>query len=202
MASNFANAGFYLIQTLFGIYIIVIILRFLMQLLRVDFYNPISQAVVKLTDPLVKPMRRLIPSVRGVDISTLILAVAFEMLAMILLVTLTGFTSPGIIKMISWSVLALMAHVLDIYWFSLLAVAIASFFASSVSQNPALTVLHQLTEPICAPARRLIPPIGGLDISFLFVFMFITLIDKFFLIEPLKIVLGYAPRYENLILGL
>ena len=95
----------------------------------------------------------------------------------------------------------MLAHFLDIYWVSLLIVAIASFFASPYNQHPVLTVLHQLTDPICAPARKLIPPIAGLDVSFLFVFMAISVVDMT-LIQTLKEALEYSPNYRGLILGL
>ncbi len=197
MGQNLANAGVFLIQTFFGLYFIVVVLRFLMQLSRADYYNPISQAIVKITDPAIRPLRPLLPAIRGVDTATLLVAALVQLVAVVLVMFLKGasFFYP---IYIAWALLGIISTVLDIYFFALLIMVIASWIAPQ-SSNPALALIHQLTEPICAPARRLLPPMGGIDFSIILVFVTITLIDTFLVIQPLAYMLG-VPR--GIILGL
>jgi YggT family protein len=198
MGENFANAGVFLIQTFFGLYILVVIMRFLMQTAKVDFYNPISQAIVTFTDPPIKPLRRLIPSIYGVDLSILVLALILQIIALALIIALKGFSLPNPLLLASWSVLGMFALVLDIYFFALIIMVISSWIAPH-SNHPILMLIYQLTAPLCTPARRLIPPMGGLDISIIVVFAFITVIDNWLVVEPLRQFLA-CPK--GLILGL
>ena len=81
MTANFANAGIFLVQTFFGLYLILILVRLLMQVSRADYYNPICQAVVRLTDPLIRPLKQLLPSIRGIDLATLLVALLVQIAA-------------------------------------------------------------------------------------------------------------------------
>ncbi len=197
MTHNFANAGVFLIQTFVGIYFILVLIRFLMQVSRVDFYNPICQAIVKLTDPPIKPLKKLIPTVRGIDIATLFVALIVQLIAISLIMLLTG----GYVfhpAYIAWALVGMVSTIFDIYFFALLVMVITSWIAP-YSNHPVMTLVRQLTEPICAPARKLLPPMGGLDFSIILVFVAITLIDTFLVIRPLAIMLGIPP---GLVLGL
>ena len=197
MADNFANAGVFLIQTFFGIYFVLVILRFLMQVSRTNYYNPICQAIVKMTDPAVRPLRQVFPSVRGVDFSTLVIAFAVQFIAVVLVMLLKG----GYIFQpvyIAWVLLGLISIILDIYFFALLISVIASWIAP-YTQHPALSLVSELTEPVCRPARKLLPPMGGMDFSIILVFVAITLIDSYLVVQPLANMLG-IPR--GLIMGL
>lgn len=198
MEQNFAGAGIYLIQTFFGLYILVIMLRFLIQASRADFYNPLSQGIVRITDPALRPLRRLIPGFRNFDLSSLVLALAVQVLTIVLIFLLYGASIPGILILLLWSCLGLFSLILKIYYFSLIAMVIVSWIAP-YSQHPAITLVHQIVEPICAPARKLLPPMGGMDFSIILVFVFITLIDSFLVIKPLQALLGVPP---GLIFGL
>lgn len=197
MADNFANAGVFLIQTFFGIYFILVILRFLMQVSRANYYNPICQAIVKVTDPAVRPLRQIFRTVRGVDFSTLVIAFAVQFIAVVLVMLLKG----GYIFQpvyIAWVLLGLVSTILDIYFFALLISVIASWIAP-YTQHPALSLVSELTEPVCRPARKLLPPMGGMDFSIILVFVAITLIDSYLVVQPLANMLG-IPR--GLIMGL
>lgn len=197
MADNFANAGVFLIQTFFGIYFILVILRFLMQVSRANYYNPICQAIVKVTDPAVRPLRQIFRTVRGVDFSTLVIAFAVQFIAVVLVMLLKG----GYIfhpVYIAWVLLGLVSTILDIYFFALLISVIASWIAP-YTQHPALSLVSELTEPVCRPARKLLPPMGGMDFSIILVFVAITLIDSYLVVQPLANMLG-IPR--GLIMGL
>lgn len=197
MTNNLLQAGIYLIQTLAGLYLIMVMLRFLMQASRVNYYNPICQAIVKITDPPVKPLKKLIPAVRGVDFATLLVALVIQLLTIMLIMGLSGgwFFHPSYI---AWSMVGLVSLIFDIYFFALIIMVIASWLAP-YADHPALVLVHQLTEPICAPARKLLPPMGGLDFSIILVFIAITLIDSYLVIRPLAQMLGIP---GGLILGL
>jgi len=197
MTQNFVDAGIFLIQTFSSLYLIVVLLRFLMQASRVDYYNPICQAVVKLTDPPVKPLKKLLPAVRGVDFATLVVALVVQLLAVCLVMMISG----GYVfhpAYLAWSMVGVVSTIFDIYFFALIVMVIASWIAP-YSNHPALALVHQLTDPICAPARKLLPPMGGLDFSIILVFVAITLIDTYLVIRPLAIMLGIP---QGLILGL
>jgi len=197
MAENFSNAGIYLVQTFFGLYLLMLMLRFLSQASRVDFYNPICQAIVRLTNPPVRPLKQIIPAVRGVDFATLLVALILQIIAIMVVMTLKGYVifHPAYV---AWSLLGLFSMVLDIYFFSLLIMVIASWLAPQ-SNHPAITMIYQITDPICTPARKLLPPMGGIDFSIIVVFVSINIIDSYLVIKPLAAFLG-VPR--GLILGL
>ncbi|MCH7744221.1 MAG: YggT family protein [Proteobacteria bacterium] len=197
MTENFTNAGVYLIQTFFGIYFILIMVRFLMQVARVDFYNPLCQGIVKVTDPAIKPLRRVLPTVRGVDFATLTVAFIVQLIAVVLVMLIVG-GYPFLPEYIAWVFLGMFSIIFDIYFFALLVMVISSWIAP-YSNHPALSLINQLTEPLCKPARKLLPPMGGIDFSIILVFVFISLIDNFLVIQPMAKMLGVP---GGLILGL
>ncbi len=167
---------FYLASTLLYLYLLAILLRFLLQATRADFYNPLSQFVVRITNPLLQPMRKVIPGFNGIDVSSLILALVVEALGTALLMWLAGYRPPGIGPLLVWGSLGLLALLLNFYFFALLAVIILSWVAPGVN-NPVQLLLYQLTEPVMAPFRRLLPPLGGLDLSPILVFMVINVLN-------------------------
>ncbi len=165
MSALSSSFGF-LIQTIGGLYIMAVLVRFLLQLVRADFYNPISQAIVKITSPLLNPLRKIIPGLGGVDIASLILALILQTGLIYLLLALKGYY-PDTIPALSVATSAffkIIEEFLNIYMFSLIVIAIASWIAPG-SHNPGLMLIHQLTEPLTSRIRKVIPPIGGLDFS-------------------------------------
>lgn len=177
----FANSATMLVNTLGGLYLLAVLLRFLLQIARADFYNPLSQAVVRITDPLVRIFRRFIPGLRGFDLSSLLLALIVEMVLVITLIYLGGFAMPGIGSIVAWSVAGIIFFILQIYFWAIIAAIIMSFvmmFSGSMSPHPALQLIWQLTEPVMAPLRRVIPPIGGLDFSPIFIFLAIQILQS------------------------
>ena len=197
MTANFANASVFLVQTFFGLYLILVLVRFLMRVSRVDYYNPICQVVVRLTDPAIKPFKKVLPSIRVIDFATLVVALLVQVVAISLVMLLTGnlIFHP---TYIGWALVGLASMSLDIYFFALIAMVIASWIAP-YSDHPAMSLIIQLTDPICAPARKLLPPMGGLDFSIILVFVVIALVDTFLVIQPLAIALGIP---SGLVLGL
>lgn len=165
MNSFLADATTLIVQVLFGLYILAVLLRFLFQLVRADFYNPISQVLVVLTNPLLKPLRRVIPGLFGVDIASLVLLFALQMLEMYVLTWLNNMT-PGLLSLTVASLVSLVRLVINVYFYAVLLRVILSWFMPyGVRNNPAGDLLASLTEPLLRPARRLIPAVGGLDLS-------------------------------------
>lgn len=183
----------YLVQTLLSLYLVAMLLRFLLQLVRADFYNPISQFVVRITNPLVVPLRRVIPGFGGLDIASLALAVLLQIIAIaaIFLIRLGGIPSP--LLLLIGGVLGVVALLVQLYFFALLAMIILSWVAQG-SRHPAINLLYQITEPVMAPVRKLLPPMGGLDFSPILVFVVINVIQIGLQHMAAAVgVLGFAP---------
>lgn len=178
--SGLNEALIYVIQTLGSFYLLIVLLRFILQLVRADFYNPLSQFIVRATHPLLKPMRRVIPSLGSLDLSSLILAIIVQLLLMAIVVVLMTGSMPAefLLPMLVWSILAITSLFLKIFFFALIISVILSWVAPA-SHNPAAQLVQQICEPFLAPFRRLLPNLGGLDISPIFAFMAINLIDRF-----------------------
>jgi YggT family protein len=166
----------YLVQTFLSLYLVAMLLRFLLQVVRADFYNPISQFLVRVTNPLVIPLRRVLPGFAGLDISSLLLAVLLQLAGIVALLLVNGLGLPNIGLLLIWSVLGVLGLLVNIYFFALLAVIILSWVAPG-SNHPAIHLLYQVTEPVMAPFRRALPAMGGLDFSPILVFILINVIQ-------------------------
>lgn len=171
-----------LVNTLGGIYLLAILLRFLLQVAKADFYNPVSQAVVKVTDPVIRIFRHFIPGYRGIDFSTLIVALVFEAIAICVLIVLYGGSIPGVGYIITWSFVGVIYFIINIYFYAIIGSIIMSFvmmFSGSMNPHPILRLILQLTEPVMGPVRKIIPPMGGLDFSPILIFIIIRLLQNF-----------------------
>lgn len=166
----------YLIQTLLSLFLLAMLLRLLLQLVRADFYNPISQFLVKVTNPLVLPLRKVIPGYGGLDLASLLLAMLLQLVGIAAISLLNGIGLPSIPLLLVWSVLGVISLLVNIYFFALLAMIILSWVAPG-SNNPAIYLLYQITEPVMAPLRKLLPPMGGLDFSPILFFVLINIIQ-------------------------
>jgi len=157
------NAGVFLIDTLFGLYILAVMLRFLFQLVRADFYNPLTQVLVKITNPPLIPLRRIIPGLKGIDLASILLMLMLQALALVLIGLVKGFSfQPEGLALLSFT--KLLALVFNVFFFSILIQVIISWISPS-SHNPVISLVHSLNEPLMRPIRRVIPPIGGMDLS-------------------------------------
>lgn len=176
------SSGALIFNVLGGLYLLAVLLRFLLQVAKADFYNPVSQAVVKITDPMVKILRRFIPGYKGIDFSTLLLALLIEAVAICVLIILYGGSIPGIGFIITWSFVGVTYFIVNIYYYAIIGSIIMSFvmmFSGSTNPHPLLRLIWQLTEPVMAPIRKIVPPMGGLDFSPIFIFIGIQLIRNF-----------------------
>ncbi len=184
MGGNYAeHAGVFLIQTLFGLYILAIMLRFLLQWVRADFYNPVSQFLVKVTNPPLKPLRRLIPGFWGIDLAAVVLMLLLQMLELFLVGVVVGqsFRPLGVLVMSAGELLSLAIYV---FMVAIIIQIILSWIQPG-AYNPVTGLINRLSEPLLAPARRLIPPISGLDLSPLAVLILLQL-SLILLVSPIR----------------
>ncbi|MBL4820049.1 MAG: YggT family protein [Gammaproteobacteria bacterium] len=168
-----------LLSAVGGLFLFAVLLRFLLQIAKADFYNPVSQAVIKVTDPVVKILRPIVPGYKGLDFSTLLLALILEIVLIVVLIILHGFQMPGIGSIITWAVVGVISFIINIYYWAIIASIVMSFvmmFSGTMSPHPALRLIWQLTEPVMAPVRKVIPPMGGMDFSPIVIFIAIQLI--------------------------
>ncbi len=171
-----ADIGTFLVQTLLTFFLIVVVLRLLMQVARADFYNPISQFIVKLTNPVLLPLRRFIPGLAGIDLAAVVLALLVQLAATTVLLLLQGFSPINPLYMLAWGLIGIFSLILNIYLFTIIASIVVSWVAPH-STHPAVLLLRQFTEPMMAPFRKLVPAIGGLDFSPIFLFITIQVLQ-------------------------
>ncbi|AKV05402.1 MULTISPECIES: YggT family protein [Pseudomonas] len=170
------TAAVYVLQTLGSLYLLIVLLRFVLQLVRANFYNPLCQFAVKATQPLLKPLRRIIPSMFGLDMSSLVLAILVQLALMALTLLLTYGTTGNPLQLLIWSLIGVTALFLKIFFFALIISVILSWVAPG-SHNPGAELVNQICEPALAPFRKILPNLGGLDISPILAFMVLKLID-------------------------
>lgn len=166
MNSSGANAASYLVGTLINLYVSAVLLRLLLQWVRADFYNPLSQFLVKLTNPALVPLRRVIPSMGRLDTASVVLMLALEFVAIWLVSAISG-DPMGLAQMLAFSIIKLLMTLLMTYFFLIILAVILSWLAQG-TRHPAVPLVFQLTEPVLRPIRRFIPPIAGIDLSPLF----------------------------------
>jgi YggT family protein len=156
----------FLISTLFSLYIVAVMLRFLLGLVRADFYNPISQFLVRITNPLLIPLRKVIPSIGKFDSAAMLLMIVLQLSAVTLIMLLRGEEISSAILIIV-TLATLVSLLLDVFMFAIIVEVIISWMNPG-SYNPVSSLLHSLTSPLLRPIRHLIPPIGGIDLAPLF----------------------------------
>ncbi|MES9850911.1 MAG: YggT family protein [Candidatus Thiodiazotropha sp. L084R] len=181
-SSYLSNPLIFLVQTIFGLYILAILLRFLLQLVRADFYNPVSQFLVKVTNPPIKILRRFIPGFGGIDLSSLILAWALKTAELFLVIIISG-SSVNLLGPLLWAIPELIELTINIFLFGVLIQVILSW-VNPGAYNPATNLLYSLTGPVMRPAQKVLPPVGGIDLSPMLVMIGLVLL-KMMLIPPL-----------------
>ena len=156
----------FIISTIAQLFLLVMLLRFWLPWLRADFRNPIAQGILRLTSPLVVPVRRVIPPIGRLDTATVIVAFALQYLTVLVILTINGI-SPAILPIAATSVIDLVMLSLRLFTFAIIIHIILSWIAPG-TYNPATAFIAMLVEPVLRPFRSLIRPIGGLDISPIF----------------------------------
>lgn len=172
-----AEVLYYATSFILQVIAFLFVVRFLLQACRADFYNPISQGIVKATDVVLKPVRMVLPGYRNLDFAALLAALIVEVVMILALGAIADRPTGTAVQIATSGVLQMVLLGLFIIKWSILIVIIASFLAPG-NYHPALALLQQLTEPVLAPARKLLPPMGGLDFSPILVFLILGVIER------------------------
>ena len=183
-----------IINTLFDLYILLVLLRFLLQMLRADFYNPVSQFITKLTTPPLRLLRRFIPSIGGQDSASIVLCLLLIYAKFLLMRALSipaahiggvmapigGVSYAGLLVL---SVADLVALVLTVFLGAIIIQVIISW-VSPGNYNPVIGLVNRLADPVLKPIRKFIPPLGGIDLTPLFASL-LLLIAKMLIVPPI-----------------
>jgi YggT family protein len=161
--SYLTNPLEFLISTLFSLYILAVMLRFILGAVRADFYNPVSQFLVRITNPLLVPMRRIIPSFRQYDTSALLLMLLLQLVSLVIVVMLRG-VSVSFITLLLAAIGELVVLTFNVFIFAIVIQVILSWINPG-TYNPVNALLHSITRPVMGPIQRLIPPVSGIDLS-------------------------------------
>ena len=173
-----AEISLYLIRNLGALLLLVVILRGVLHASRVNFYNPLSQLIVKLTNPMLAPLRGALPAKGRIDWAALVLAVLLQSLILVGIALVAGvrWALPGVGTLFLWGVIGVLALLVNLYLFILIAMIIVSWVAPG-SRHPAIELIWQISEPIMAPFRSLLPNMGGVDFSPILVFIGINVVQ-------------------------
>lgn len=162
MSSHFNEAGLFLIKTLFELYLFVLMIRLILAYVQANYFNPVTRLIIRLTQPLVTPLRRIIPNYRRIECSTLLLIIFFEIIKVTLLFSMTvGLPDPFTLLLISFT--EALKLLLQTFFYAILLQALMSWFQPG--ETPATQILRQLSSPILYPLQRIIPPVSGFDIT-------------------------------------
>lgn len=174
------GAFFFVMNALVQIYVFAILLRFIAQAAQADFYNPITQAIVTITNPVLAPLRKILvlPGRQQLDYASLVAGTLFNMLLICLHTIEARQTIMPFGMLLRDASFGLLGSILDIYFFAFLLLVIISWVAPA-SAHPGARLLYQITEPVLAPIRRFIPPVGGLDFSVLVAILIISVLRRF-----------------------
>ena len=177
------NPAVFVVDTLFSLYIFAILLRFLFQWVEADFYNPISQFLVKITHPPLRLLRRFIPSFGRIDTASLVLMLVLQMLGGYLVFLLQG-VSASVVVVSVWALSQLLELFFNVMTFAIVIRALLSWFGS-MAYNPASSLLYSLTEPTMRQCRKLVGPMGGIDLSPL-IALIVLQVAKMVVLPPLQ----------------
>lgn len=166
----------YLVETAASLYLILVILRGMLQTARADFYNPISQFVVRATSGPLTLLHRFIPNMRTIDPALWLLALLIQAVAISATLLLAGFALPNVLLLLAWSAIGVVGLLVNAYLIAMVIMIVVSWVAPG-SRHPAIVLTYQVTEPVMAPVRRMLPDMGGLDFSPILVFIVINIIQ-------------------------
>ena len=158
------DALVFLVNTLVGLYLFVLLLRLLLQLVRADFRNPIARGIVQLSNPLILPLRRVLPAAGRIDTASVVAVVAVSAAKLLVLYALSPLPFPPALAFARALAMDLLWLVLQTYFYAILAYAVLSFVTQG-AYSPGQALLASLCEPVLRPIRRHIPSISGLDLS-------------------------------------
>ncbi len=166
MNNYLTNPLEFLVTTLLGLYILAVMLRFLLGLVRADFYNPVSQFLVRVTNPLLVPMRKVIPTLGKFDTSAVVLMLALQLLSVLIVVALRG-AGVSFAAILAFAIGELLMLLINVFLVAIIVQVVMSWISPG-TYSPVNAVLYSLTNPVLQPFRRIIPPLSGIDLSPLF----------------------------------
>ncbi|MGY8868971.1 MAG: YggT family protein [Pseudomonadales bacterium] len=167
-----------IIRTLGELFIFILLMRFLLQLARADYYNPISQSIVRLTQPVLAPLQKILPKAGRMDLSPLVVALLVKLGTFAALIMMAGGNvQADVVSLLIYAVVGLLDSILNIYFWAVIGSVIISWVAPG-SFHPAPQLIGQITEPLFKLAQKVIPPIGGLDLSPILIFLTIQIIQS------------------------
>lgn len=183
MNGYLANFLLFVVGIVFGVLIFTVLLRLILQIVRADFYNPISQFLMRLTNPMLLPLRRIIPGLFGIDMAAVFLLVVLEAIEITAthLIQGIGFSPLGFLAELAGM---LIQNTVQLYFICIFGVVIISWVNPRANFHPIGQLLHQITEPLLRPARRILPPFNGIDLSPILVIIFLAAI-LFLVASPL-----------------
>jgi YggT family protein len=173
MGSSATSAIVFIINSIAQLYLLVLLLRLLLPWMGINFNNPVSQAILRLTSPLVVPVRRVLPAIGKIDTATVVVAFGIQYLT-ILVIVLIWRVPPSILPIAITAAVNLVILLLRLFIFAIIIRIILSWLGGAGTYNPAIVVIDAITEPALRPFRRVIPPIGGLDISPVFAIILLS----------------------------
>lgn len=174
MTGNVSGALIFLVNTLLSLYAMVVLLRFILQMVRADFYNPLSQFVVRATNPLLRPLRKIIPGAWGIDFASLLLFYLVALVTVAALIALAG-RQPPLLWVFYYGLLKCLVLTIHLYFFTIIVQVIMSWV--SQGWNPVTALLYTINEPLLRPFRRILPSMGGLDLSPLFALILLQFVN-------------------------
>jgi YggT family protein len=184
MTENLVHALVFIINTVLGLYTAAVLLRFLMQQVRADFYNPMAKAMMKATDPLLLPLRRIIRPWNRIDLASLVLLVLLQLVNVLVVTWLANLVagydlaySPGFL--LEWLFIKLVYILMNLYFFTILVEVLMSWF--NQGRNPMDGLFRPVNGPLLRPVRRILPPLSGLDFSPLVMLLLLQVIGYYFL---------------------
>lgn len=176
----FSQGGSFIIKTVFEIYTMALILRVFLQYSGANYYNPVSQLIIKITDPVVKPLKSYIPGFKGIDLSIVVLIFACELIKVSLLLLMNYGSLIAISKLFIFSLGEGFSQTLNLVFYLLIGRVLLSW-VQSPQTGPLQEICYTVTEPFMAPIRRIMPPISGFDLSPLVVILLLQLVNVMFL---------------------
>lgn len=166
----------FLVETAASLYLVLVVLRGMLQTARADFYNPISQFVVRATNPPLRVLHRVIPGRGRFDPAVLVLAVVVQVVAILTTLLLAGFALPSPLTLLIWGLIGVAGLIVNAYLVAIIIMIVVSWVAPG-TRHPAVLLTYQITEPVMAPVRSVLPSAGGLDFSPILVFIVINVLQ-------------------------
>ncbi len=183
-----------IINTLFDLYVLLVLLRFLLQMFRADFYNPVSQFVVRVTTPPLRPLRRVIPSIGNQDTASIVLCLVVIYVKFLILrlldipaVQISNALAPigsaSYAGLLVFSIADLISLTLTVFLIAIIIQVILSW-VNPGHYNPVIGLVNRIAEPVLRPIKRIVPPLGGLDLSPLFACLAL-MVAKMLIVPPI-----------------